>query len=131
MDQLPSLHRIEGCDIGGNAHYLRGAVGPGLADEVQQCYRAIVNDCLRRHCNRVLIVGKSKGDAFYHLALRDALRSMAVHGLPPDFRVAFVAETADLIAVYDTAVVEAGKHGIDARRFLTELDAGRWLETTP
>jgi hypothetical protein len=31
--------------------------------------------------------------------------------------------------VYDTAVVEAGRLGIDVRRFLTEQDASRWLES--
>jgi hypothetical protein len=106
---------------------IRATVGPGLADEVQEAYRAFVNECLQRHCTRALIRGRASVDAFNHLALRDALRSMSVAGLPPGFRIALVAETPDLIAVYDAAVVEAGRCSIEARRFLTPADAERWL----
>jgi hypothetical protein len=38
-----------------------------------------------------------------------------------------VAKTGGLIAIYDTAVVEASRLGIEARRFITEGDAERWL----
>ena len=47
----------------------------------------------------------------------------------PDSHPAVVADTANLIAVYDTAVVEAGRLGIDAKRFMNEQDAARWLES--
>jgi hypothetical protein len=40
-----------------------------------------------------------------------------------------VADTANLIAVYDAAVVEAARLGLDARRFMTEQDAASWLES--
>ena len=118
-----------GCDIAEREHYLRGAVGPDLAPEVQKCYRAIVNECLQRRCAKVLIVGKARWDAFNHLALRDALRSMALAGLPERFRLALVAETPDLIAVYDAVLVEALRYGIEAKRFLTEEEAAQWLLT--
>jgi hypothetical protein len=129
MEPLPitPIRQTEGCDIYQGVGYIRGSVGPGLADEVQECYRAFVNECLQRHCRRALIVGRAKWEAFGHLALRDALRSMSIAGLPPGFRLAFVAETPDLIAVYDAAVVEAERCGIDGRRFLSEPDAQRWL----
>jgi hypothetical protein len=104
-------------------------VGPALSDEVQDCYHAFANECLTRTCSRVLIVGNAKIDAFSHLALRDVLRSMALAGIPAGFRLAVVADTANLIAVYDTAVVEASRLGIDAKRFMTEQDAARWLES--
>jgi hypothetical protein len=106
---------------------LRVQVGPGLSDQVQQCYRSAANECVTRGCKRVLIVGAAKIDAFSHLALRDALRAMALAGLPSGFRLAVVAETANLIAVYDAAVVEAGRLGIEARRFMTQEDAAHWL----
>jgi hypothetical protein len=98
-----------------------------LANEVQERYRAIVNQCLREQVPRALIVGRAGVDAFYHLALRDALRAMSVAGLPPRFRIALVAETPDLIAVYDAAVVEAARCGIEARRFQSPEEAERWL----
>ena len=102
-------------------------MGPALPDEVQQCYRAFANECVTRDCGRVLITGNATVDAFAHLALRDALRAMALAGVPAGFRVALIAETANLIAVYDAAVVEAGRLGIDAQRFMSEKDAERWL----
>src|SRR5688572_32807824 len=123
----PQSARPRGCGIDEAESYLRARVGPGLADEVQECYRAFVNECLQRHCKRALILGRASIDAFYHLALRDALRSMSVAGLPPQFRIALVAETPDLIAVYDAAVVEAARCGIEARRFQTTEEAERWL----
>jgi len=127
MEPPASLHRSEGCEIELGPVNLRANVGPGLAQQIQACYRAVVNECLNRRCTRVLIVGVSNGDAFNHLALRDALRSMSVAGLPPDFRLAVVAGTPDLIAVFDAAVVEAGRCSIDARRLLTVAEAEGWL----
>jgi acetyl-CoA acetyltransferase len=98
-----------------------------LASEVQERYRAIVNECLQQQTARALIVGGASVDAFYHLALRDALRAMSVAGVPPRFRIALVAETPDLIAIYDAAVMEAERCGIEARRFQTAEEAERWL----
>jgi hypothetical protein len=129
MDLFTPIRHTPGCGIDQGSRYIRGSVGPGLADAVQECYRAFVNECLQRHCTRALVVGRARIDAFNHLALRDALRSMSVAGLPPEFRIALVAETADLIAIYDAAVVEAGRCGIEARRFLAAADAERWLES--
>jgi hypothetical protein len=106
---------------------VRASVGPGLASEVQERYRTIINECLQQQTTRALIIGRANVDAFNHLALRDALRAMSVAGMPPDFRIALVAETPDLIAVYDAAVVEAGRCGIEARRFKTVEEAERWL----
>ena len=131
MDPLIPVHHSAGCDIGEGKGYIRGEVSSGHAAEVQACYRAIVHECLQRRSQATLIVGRTKSDAFYHLALRDALRSMAVVGVPPGFRLALVAGTPDLIAIYDTALVEAQRCGIEARRLLTEEDALGWLSATP
>jgi hypothetical protein len=122
----PVLHSPS-CDIDESAGYIRVTVGPGLAQQVQECYRAFAIECLQRRSNRALICGTATVDAFYHLALRDALRSMAQAGLSPGFRLALIAVTPDLIAVYDAALVEAGRCGIEARRFLKEADAELWL----
>jgi hypothetical protein len=116
-----------GCNIRLDERTLRANVGPGLPHEVQQCYRKVANECLTRQCNRVLIVGRAQIDAFVHLAGRDALGCMAIAGVAPDFRLALVARTPDLIAIYDSAVLEAGRLGIAARRFRTEAEAEQWL----
>ena len=127
MEVATSIRRSAGCSIDQVRVQLRASVGPGLADEVQECYRAFAHECLQGHFKRALILGRATIDAFYHLALRDALRSMSVAGVPADFRIALVAETPDLIAVYDAAVLEAGRCGIEARRFSSIADAERWL----
>lgn len=127
MEPPPSLHRSAGCHIEQAAGYISVDVGPGLAQEVQECYRAFVHQCLQQGCRHSLIQGTSGWDAFNHLALRDALRAMAQAGLPPGFRLALIALTPDLIAVYDAVLVEAGRCGIEARRFLSRADAEAWL----
>jgi hypothetical protein len=127
MDPATPIRHTEGCAIDEAGGCIRGSVGSGLADQVQECYRAFVHECLQRQSRRALVVGTAKSDAFNHLAVRDALRSMSVAGLPSGFRIAFVAATPQLIAVYDAAVVEAGRCGIEARRFRSEADAQRWL----
>jgi hypothetical protein len=129
MDSAVPIHQTQGCEIAERQDFLRAVVGPGLAPEVQQCYRTLVNECLQRRRAKVLIVGNARWDAFNHLALRDALRSMALAGLAKGFRLALIAETPDLIAVYDAVLVEALRHGIEAKRFLTEEEAVRWLAT--
>src|SRR5262245_4028939 len=129
MDVATSIRHSAACSIDRGPAHLRATVGPGLADEVQGCYRALVHECLQRHFSRALILGRARVDAFNHLALRDALHSMSVAGVPADFRIALVAETPDLIAIYDAAVVEAGRCGIEVRRFPTAADAERWLSS--
>jgi len=129
MATTTPIRQTPGCGIERTGERLRVAVGPALPDEVQECYRAVANECVIGGCNRVLIVGNAKIDAFSHLALRDVLRSMALAGVPVGFRLAVVADTSNLIAVYDTAVIEGGRLGIDVRRFMTEADGARWLES--
>lgn len=129
MASLTVLRQSAGCEIRQDEHYLRASVGPGLAEEVQQCYRALANECVVRQCRRVLVVGRATTDPFYHLAGRDALRSLALAGVPADLRLALVAESAGLIAVFDAAVVEAGRLGLHARRFTTEEEAEQWLKS--
>jgi hypothetical protein len=123
------IHHDAGCAIDQEDGLLRATVGPGLAEEVQRCYRALANACLTGQCSHVLVIGHATLDPFYHLAGRDALRSLAVAGVPADFRLAFVAKSAGLIAVFDATVVEAGRLGLDARRFITEEEAERWLKS--
>jgi hypothetical protein len=123
------IHYTPGCEIEQVDGYMRATVGPGLADEVQECYRTLANECVVRQCARVLVIGMATIDPFYHLAGRDALRSVALAGVPAHFRLALVAKSASLIAVYDSAVVEAGRLGLEARRFITEEEAQIWLQS--
>jgi hypothetical protein len=118
---------MQGCEVGRKGTDLRAIVSARSDDEVQSCYHAIAAECIQHQCRRVLVIGHSVADAFVHLAGRDALRSVALAGVPPGFRLALVAATPDLIAIFDTAVLEAGRLGITARRFTSEDDAVCWL----
>ena len=121
------IRQTQGCEIEHQPAWLRATVGPGLANEVQECYRAVAMECLRGTCHRVLVLGLAQLDATAHIAGRDALRSLALAGVPEGFRLALVALTPDLVGIYDEAVLEADRLGIKARRFGTEQEAERWL----
>ncbi len=127
MDTLAPVYRSPACSIEEGPLYLRCAVGPGQPHEIQDCYRSLAAELLQRKGKRVLVVGASDGDSFVHLAGRDSLRALSVAGVPPSFRLALVAATPDMIAIYDSAVVEAARCGILAKRFRTEKEAERWL----
>lgn len=130
MDTLVPVFRSPACTIEEAEHYLHCAVGPGQPHDIQECYRTLATECLLRKGKSVLVAGGGGGDSFVHLAGRDSLRAIALAGVPPGFRLAFVALTPDMIAVYDAAVIEAGRCGIQARRFRTEPEAVAWL-TSP
>jgi hypothetical protein len=129
MPDSKPIRQSGGCDIVRTQQFLRARIGSGLANEVQECYRALAGACLQGGCRRVLVLGSTTIDPFYHLALRDALRSIALAGVPDDFRLAVVALTPGLIAIYDASVVEAQRLGLEARRFMNEQDAEAWLMT--
>ncbi len=124
---MPTTGRVQGCVIGRKEGDLRAIVSSRRAEDVQRCYQAMAAECVRHQVRRALVIGRSTADAFVHLAGRDALRSLALAGVPEGFRLALVAETADLIAIYDSAVLEAARCGIEARRFTREEDAVCWL----
>jgi hypothetical protein len=127
MDPLVPIHRSACCDIGEAPLFLHCAIGPGQPHEIQECYRTLVNECLRRKGKSLLIVGAGGSDSFVHLAGRDSLRALALAGVPPGFRLALVAASADMIAIYDAAVIEATRRGIEARRLRNEEQAAAWL----
>ena len=52
MDLPTFIRRSAGCSIDQGPAHIRATVGAGLADEVQECYRAFVNECLQRQCKR-------------------------------------------------------------------------------
>jgi len=119
------------CQIGVVDDCACARVGPGLASEIQHCYRDWAYSCVAQQCRCALLVGTSDGDAFPHLAARDAIASIALGGIPGGFRLAVVAENAAMIMVYDAVVVTARRHGIDARRFQDEKEAVQWLGGGP
>lgn len=116
------------CTIEDGPRYLRCAIGPGLPQEIQECYRALAAECVRQQGKPILIIGAGGDDSFIHLAARDSMKAIAVAGVPRKFRLAVVAATSDMIAIYESAIVEARRCGFAARRFETEEQAAAWLE---
>lgn len=127
LSSVLSVYRTPCCEIGEEAHYLRCRVRPGQTHEVQDCYRTLAAECLVRKGKSLLIVGVGGSDSLVHLAGRDALRALSLAGLPPGFRLALVAESADMGPIYDSCLGEAAQRGIQARRFPTESEAAAWL----
>ena len=115
------------CETVQEAGWLRVSVGPGLADGVQECYRRAAMECLRGNCRRILVLGQASFDPSAHLAGRDALHSLALAGVPNEFRLALVALTPNLVAIYDEVVLQAGRLGLEVRRFGSRPEAERWL----
>ena len=96
VDSFVPIRQTQDCDIAQGEHYIRAIVGEGLAIEVQECYRAFVNECVQRQSKRALVIGRGRADAFYHLALRDVLQSMTLVGLPERCRASAVPATRDV-----------------------------------
>jgi hypothetical protein len=129
---MPTTVRVQGCTIGRKESDLRAVVCSRRAEDVQRCYQAVAEECIVHGIRRVLVIGRSSADdALVHLAGRDALRALAVAGLPAGFRLALVAQTRELVEIYHAAVVEAARCGIVARCFKREADAARWLASGP
>ncbi len=129
FDSENPLWLSEECEIQGSGVFLRAKIRRGHVDEVQECYRTMAVECVRRGCTRLLIVGSESDDAYAHRALNDALRSLSVAGLPGDFRLALVPASLVVAQVYDAAITEASKMGIAARRFRDERAAAAWLRS--
>lgn len=119
----------EECETQGVGVFLRAKISRGHVDEVQECYRTMAVECVRRGCTRLLIVGSESDDAYAHRALNDALRSLSVAGFPRDFRLALVPASLVVAAVYDAVITQAVNMGIAARRFRDERAATAWLRS--
>jgi hypothetical protein len=129
MGQPVRIFSSQCCVIDDSPQYLRCIVGAGLPHQVQECYRTLAAECLRHQGKRVLIIGAGGGDSTVHLAGRDAMKALAIAGMPAGFRLAVVAATPDMVDIYDTAILEAASCGMQARRFDTEEQAAAWLRT--
>jgi hypothetical protein len=127
MGQAGRIFSSQCCAIDDRPQYLRCVVGAGMPHQVQECYRTLAAECLRRQGKRILVIGAGGGDSAVHLAGRDAMKALAVAGVPPGFRLAVVAATPDMVGIYDEAILEAESCGMQARRFESESEAAAWL----
>jgi hypothetical protein len=104
-------------------------VEPGLSPdtEVQAIFRDLAVYCIEKQIRRVLV---KPGDDDYvgERALRVALTTMILAGLPAEFRLALVAESARIATRYHYTERDLCTAGVDAKMFDSEAGATRWLE---
>ena len=95
--------------------------------EVSEIYQAFALLCARGKVSGALLeAGEEEADA--HHALRDTLVTLArIAGIPLRFRLALVARTGAIEAVYRKAQRELRMLDCDARVFRMEAEAARWL----
>jgi hypothetical protein len=111
-----------------HAGYVRVDFGGCSAADLREVYREFAAVCVDRQANRALL---KAGDDYPpgHQALSGALHTMARHAaLPADFKLALMASTAPVEAVYREAQERLRIAGLNAWVFLSEEEALDWLE---
>jgi hypothetical protein len=105
--------------------YLRVDVGNGAA-EVQEIYRALAAACLEQQVTRVLVRAGSDDPVSEH-ALREAVTTLLLAGMPPDFKLALVADSPRIEARYRNAERDLCLANVNTKIFDDESKAARWL----
>ena len=116
--------------------YIRQADGlllveapPHSASEVAAIYRDFAVLCIEKQIRRVLV--KPGDDDFAgERALRTALTTMVLAGLPSEFKLALVAENSRVAARYRDTERDLSMAGVQAKMFDTEDAAACWLDDT-
>ncbi len=118
------------CSIRPAGNMVRAVVGPGSAEEIQDCYRTLAVFCIQSQVHCALVMS-GDGSSTDHLALKDGMSCIAMAGLPMGFQLALVAGQSETQAVYALAEEAAQRSGINARLFKTEEEALSWLNPSP
>jgi hypothetical protein len=111
-EQRPEYFLIDGTGCGGR--------------ELARLYRDFAVACVQRQLERVLVKAGG-GDPQDHLSLRDALTAMMLGGVPAGFRIALVARTGPIEAVFRALQTDLCRLRVQAALFGREDDARKWL----
>lgn len=108
--------------------YVRVDFGSCDCLELLETYRSFVDLCVGKQVHRALLkAGDNAPDG--HHQLREALSAMARSvAIPPDFKLALVASTPQVEAVYREAQQALRAIGLNAWVFDTVPEAVEWLE---
>ena len=120
LDQ-PLLRRLTATRM-----YMRAEFGYGTGTEVTELFRSLAASCVQKHWTRVLIVA-GDDDPASQRSLRNALTTMVLAGMSPDFRLAVVAEAPRVAHAYGNFQRDVSAAGIVTRLFDNEEDATGWL----
>ena len=108
--------------------YVRVAFGGGSSAEISKTYRAFADVCIGRPVSCALLEA-GDNDPQGHARLRDALGAMAkAAAIPEDFKLALVASSLAVDAVYRETQRELRAAGVNAWVFESGGEALEWLE---
>lgn len=98
----------------------------GNCMETSAAYRSFADLCIARPVNCALLEA-GDNDPLGHRRLREAVQAMA-HAMPPDFKLALVARTSAVHALYREAQQSLRASGVNAWLFDSRAEAMEWLE---
>jgi len=108
------------------AEYLQVDFGAADCLEISATYRSFAERYLGKPARHVLLEA-GDNDPSGHYRLRDALETMA-RAIPPDFKLALVASTSAVHALYREAQQRLRAAGLNAWVFESRAEAVCWLE---
>jgi hypothetical protein len=106
--------------------YLRVDCGDRIGAELSEIYRAFAAICIAKQAQRVL-VSSGDGDIDGHRALRDALATMLLAGIPAGFRIALVTGNRAIERMFHDVRSDLRVLDIEAGIYATEKAAVEWL----
>jgi len=106
--------------------YLRVDFGAADSMEISATYRSFADRYIGKPARHVLLEA-GDNDPSGHRRLRDALETMA-RAIPPDFKLALVASTSAVNALYREAQQTLRAAGLNAWVFESRAEAVAWLE---
>jgi hypothetical protein len=109
------------------ADHLRVQFGYIRITELAELYRGLAATCIQEQIARVLIVVGDDEPAGER-ALRDAVTTMVLSGIPYGFRLALVATLPGAARTYSNTPRDFTAAGITTRLFESEEEALRWLD---
>ena len=115
------------CGLVETPGYVRVAFGYITVNELSELFRALAVTCVNKQTSRVLIVAGDHEPAGER-ALRDALTTMILAGIPRGFRLAVVAVSPAAAQTYRNSQRDFTAAGVATRLFDNEDDALAWLE---
>ena len=101
-------------------------VGDGGAREIGEIYRSLAVVGVKQRVRRIL-VRVANDDPAGERALRDAVTTMLLAGIPADFKIALVAGTPRIEARYRDARRDLCLANVNTRIFDNENEATLWL----
>jgi hypothetical protein len=106
--------------------YLELDCGRSDPRELSDLYRALAVECVQRQTRRALVKALDC-EADGHHALRDALTTMILAGIPAQFKLALLTNGLRLQALFRELQVDLRRLKVDAEVFGDEERALAWL----